>query len=132
MSKVKLNSETFYNVITLLTSNEEDRELGYETVRNMDISPLHYFLIVKHLSGSDRSLFLHNVKTPHTNHTFTMDDENLTWPNLLDSIKKFDLPLKNWEKKVIQNSIKDHLFSYIKIGSWKTVVKDIDLQIEWT
>ena len=131
MSKVKLNSETFYNVINLLTSNEEDRELGYETVRNMDISALHYFLIVKHLSGSDRSLFLHNVKSPHLNNT-TVDDESLTWPNLLDSIKKFNLPLKHWEKKIIQDSVKEHLFGYIKVGSWKTVVKDIDLQIKWT
>jgi hypothetical protein len=131
MSKVKLNSETFYNLITLLTSNEEDRELGYETVRNMNISALHYFLIVKHLSGSDRSIFLKNVKSPHLN-TETIDDESLTWPNLLHSIKKFNLSVEDWEKKVIQDSVKEHLFGYIKVGSWKTVVKDINLQIEWT
>ena len=131
MSKVKLNSETFYNLITLLTSNEEDRELGYETVRNMNISALHYFLIVKHLSGSDRSIFLKNVKSPHLN-TETIDDESLTWPHLLHSIKKFNLSVEDWEKKVIQDSVKEHLFGYIKVGSWKTVVKDINLQIEWT
>ena len=132
MSKVKLNSETFYNLIALLTSNEEDRQLGYETVKNMDISVLHYSLIVKHLSGSDRSLFLHNVKAPNVKISLEMTDDKLTWPNLLDSIKKFNLSVEVWEKKVIQNSVKEHLFGYIIVGSWKTVVKDIDLQIEWT